>query len=108
MSGKEQQPTEEQQPKLRMSSEEAPEEEAESQQRSFQDEGDVGNRFVNPAHQISPPSRALPGVPAFPNARGGFLDRLQGMNHPGTPPYTPKGANPSPQHKAPKPQYDAA
>jgi hypothetical protein len=96
MNGKEQQSAEEQQPKLRVSSEEAPEEEAVSQQRSFQDEGDVGNRFVNPAHQMSPSLRALPGVPAFPNAREGFLDRLQGMNPPGTPPYTPKGANPSP------------
>jgi hypothetical protein len=30
------------------------------------------------------------------------------MNPPDTPPYTPKGANPSPQHKTPNPQYDAA
>jgi hypothetical protein len=130
MNGKEQQPAEEQQPKLRMSSEEAPEKEAEGQkpsselhtnrpsfyqsfpttgqQLSSQDEGDVGNPFTKPVSHMSTTSRALPGVPAFPNARGGFLDRLQGMNPPDTPPYTPKGANPSPQHKTPKPQYDAA
>jgi hypothetical protein len=48
------------------------------------------------------------GVPGFSDVRGRFLDHLQGMNPPGTPPYTPAGAIPFQQHETPKPELEEA
>jgi hypothetical protein len=70
-----------------------------------------GLKIRPPTHSLQTGAQdpaAANSLRVFPNTRGGLLERLQGVNAPGTPPYTPDAANAFRKDTVPEAEYEEA